>query len=241
MEDKPKWETRPRGPQIDGGVPIGSVLNPTGQYQCSDSPLAFLDDARWINDKAMLWKTSGVGRRHRDGMIPEPEWGGPWAVKLRSVLSLINTGCLIGLAGNRGNGKTQLGAEAVHYALEKYDRTGANGGPPLMCRAMEFFLDLRSCFRPKATACERDVIRQYTAKCILILDEAHERAETEWENRMLNYMIDVRYAEKRDTIIISNDTPQAMLAALGPSIADRMRECGGVIHCDWPSFRGEKK
>jgi hypothetical protein len=44
----------------------------------------------------------------------------------------------------------------------------------------------------------------------------------------------------RDTIMISNETPEKMLAQVGPSIEDRMRECGGIIECNWPSFRGAK-
>lgn len=40
-----------------------------------------------------------------------------------------------------------------------------------------------------------------------------------------------------DTLIISNQDVSALTASLGPSTVSRMRETGGVIECDWESYR----
>jgi hypothetical protein len=41
------------------------------------------------------------------------------------------------------------------------------------------------------------------------------------------------------TIIIANAKPDALVASLGESIADRMRETGGIIEITGKSHRGK--
>ena len=41
-----------------------------------------------------------------------------------------------------------------------------------------------------------------------------------------------------DTILIGNvGTPNELQELMGIPMADRIRETGGVIVCDWPSYR----
>jgi len=40
-----------------------------------------------------------------------------------------------------------------------------------------------------------------------------------------------------DTILTCNLGTEELAASLGPSIVSRMEEGGGVIECNWPSFR----
>jgi len=72
---------------------------------------------------------------------------------------------------------------------------------------------------------------------MLVLDECHEISGTEWQGRILTLLIDGRYRERRDTILITNHAQEAFLASVGESVADRIAECGFFIQCDWPSFR----
>jgi hypothetical protein len=69
---------------------------------------------------------------------------------------------------------------------------------------MEIFLDVRAAFKTAATVSERDAIRGYVSPCMLVIDEMQERGETAFEDRLLTYIIEVRYAEMRDTVLISN-------------------------------------
>jgi DNA replication protein DnaC len=73
---------------------------------------------------------------------------------------------------------------------------------------------------------------------MLVIDEAQERGGTPWEDRILNHIIDRRYAAMIPTIIIANAKPDALVASLGESIADRMRETGGIIEITGTSHRG---
>ena len=50
-------------------------------------------------------------------------------------------------------------------------------------------------------------------------------------------MIYKRYGAMKDTILISNQTPDVFQKAIGSSILSRLQETGAIIQCDWPSFR----
>ena len=82
-----------------------------------------------------------------------------------------------------------------------------------------------------------EVIISFLTPKLLIIDELQEAKGSDFEDRTLTAIIDGRYDRAVDTIIITNLTTDAMGEALGPSIVSRMRECGGGIECDWPSFR----
>jgi DNA replication protein DnaC len=155
----------------------------------------------------------------------------------------MGTGCMIGMCGNRGTGKTQMAAHLIRARLDAYrqDEAQGVGGPPRYCRAMEIFLDVRACFKTSATVAERDAIRGCVSPCLLVIDEMQERGETAWEDRLLGYILEVRYAEMRDTVLISNQTPAEFTAQIGKSVEDRMRESGGFVECRWGSFRVQKE
>jgi len=191
-------------------------------------------------DVEMAWRTCGVGRRHRENMVASPT--GEWGTALAGLTPLLGTGCLMGLCGNRGTGKSQLAAHLIRQRIETYqpDTAKGIGGPPRYCRAMELFLDVRATFKTAATIAERDTIRGYVSPCLLVVDEMQERGETPFEDRLLTYILEVRYAEMRDTVLIANQTPAEFVRAIGKSAEDRMREAGGLVECVWGSYRAAK-
>jgi DNA replication protein DnaC len=71
----------------------------------------------------------------------------------------------------------------------------------------------------------------------LVIDEAQTRAGTEWENNVLDELINARYAKMLPTVIIANITMETAQKSLGPRIMDRANECGGIVNCDWESYR----
>ena len=73
---------------------------------------------------------------------------------------------------------------------------------------------------------------------LLVIDEAQERGESDWESRMLTHVVDKRYFLQRDTLLISNLKLDEFKASIGTSICSRLIETGGAILADWPSFRG---
>jgi DNA replication protein DnaC len=190
-------------------------------------------------DIGMAWRTCGIGRRHRENMVDVP--AGEWGNMLARLAPLLGRGCLIGLCGNRGTGKTQMAAHMIKVRLDGYtpDEITGIGGPPRYCRAMEIFLDVRAAFKTAATVSEREAIRGYISPCLLVIDEMQERGETPFEDRLLTYIIEVRYAELRDTVLISNQVPEEFTRQIGKSAEDRMRETGGFVECKWTSFRAK--
>jgi DNA replication protein DnaC len=103
---------------------------------------------------------------------------------------------------------------------------------------MGLYLGIRESYRDDGPR-EHEAIERFLAPRLLVIDEAHERGETAWEDRMLNYIVDTRYADMRDTVLISNQTAEDFRTAIGSSIYSRLTEVGGILVCDWPSYRSK--
>jgi DNA replication protein DnaC len=173
-----------------------------------------------------FFEKANIPKRHASTkVIPEGQWGQTYQ-KLSEKLA---TGFLSALVGTRGNGKTQLAVELVRENSKRFRSSK-------FCCSMEFFIDIKATFRSDKLT-EKDVIGQYHQPELLIIDEVGQRSETEWENRLLFHLVNQRYEDKRDTLFIANLEPEALAAALGPSISSRMNETGGILQCNWPSFR----
>lgn len=166
--------------------------------------------------------------RHASRMelVSVPEWD----QTLSMLKGKMGTGFIIALVGSRGPGKTQLAVELMKHACQglissRYVHT------------LEIFIDIKSTYRREATRTERDVIAEYCSKPLLVVDECQERGETEWESRILRYIVDKRYQDKKDTLLISNGDADTIAANLGDSIMSRCNETGGLKICNWKSFR----
>jgi DNA replication protein DnaC len=175
----------------------------------------------------VLYREADVPLRHRrriDDEASPKEW-----VKARDgVIGKLGSGFVIALLGKRGPGKTQIAEQAIAASA-------AVGWSPLYVRAMTFFLALRATFSD-GTA-EEDVIERYRIPRFLVIDEMHIRGETRWEDNALDHLVDVRYGDRTDTLFVANLKPKAFTASIGESIADRIRETGGIVECNWKSFR----
>ena len=174
---------------------------------------------------AKLWWEAGVRNRH----VFKPKAGiGAWDRKLADLTKKIDSGLMIALLGLRGCGKTQLAVELMRESCHL-------GKSARYTTAMDIFIDIRDAYKLQKS--ERSVLLGFERPSLLVIDEAQERGESSWEDRMLTALIDSRYSQRRDTIIISNLKRDDFLSSMGSSIVSRMIETGGVIECDWPSFR----
>ncbi len=211
-------------------------LSPTS---CSDEE-SEQREARWDRENqlreaqarrervAALWAAANVPLRHQRPFDAAPD--SPWFNALCEVEGM-PCGSLILLCGQRGTGKTQIAAKVIARACRNLESS-------LYTTAIEIFLHLREAMKGEgADSSERRLLGEYAGYSLLIIDEAHERGETDWEDRMLTHLIDRRYREMRTTILITNHQRGEALTSLGPSFTDRLRECGGVIECNWQSFR----
>ena len=177
----------------------------------------------------MMFFDADVPKRHFaiPAILP-----GPWADKLKDLKEQIGKGCLLALLGKRGTGKTQMAVELMRH-------TCVQGRSARYTTAMRFFTAIKDSYQAATT--ESAVLNQYLKPQILVIDEAQERGETGWEDRLLTHLIDCRYGAMKDTVLVSNLSRREFERAIGSSILSRMSETGGIIECNWPSFRDTAK
>ena len=209
--------------QVAANAPSGlaeSLPSLTSQYQPSVT-----------NDPRNFYIKSGVPKRHQK-KLDESQSPDAW-VKVRDrVVTSIGEGFIFALVGARGPGKTQIAEQAIRWCSGKGVARSS-----LYVRAMEVFLRVRACYKPDTPETEVAVVETFCAPQFLVIDEFQERGDTAWEDRMLNYIVDRRYGDMRDTLIIANLTEKAFRESAGPSIVSRLVETGAIIECAWPSMR----
>ncbi len=148
--------------------------------------------------------------------------------KLQKILK---TPVCVAMVGPRGPGKTHLGCALINAFCDQ-------ARAAVYLDAMEYLVLLKRTYGGKTGADEYQVEQQYLKPELLVLDEMHERGDTAWEDRMLTRLVNKRYAAEKATLLISNQTGNDFKVRVGDSIADRIKDEGGIIVCDWPSVRG---
>jgi DNA replication protein DnaC len=144
------------------------------------------------------------------------------------------SGFLVALLGPSGTGKTQLSVSVIQKSCYLH----------LKCRYVkiaDLFRDVRRSYVPvergEAGISEAQIVSNWVAYDLLVLDEVHQRGETSAENNLLINILDSRYDARRPTILIANQDKKEFAACVGDSIISRIHETGEAIICDWPSFR----
>lgn len=159
--------------------------------------------------------------------IAEGKATGPAIAKAKALLKLLqsNQGPLIILIGDRGTGKTVMTTWWAGML-----------GFGLYTKAFDLFAAVRKTYHDDSKVREHEVLERYRRTDFLVIDEAQERKESDWENTLLTNLIDKRYDALKPTIIIANLKRDALDAALGPSIIRRASETGGIVNCEWPPY-----
>jgi DNA replication protein DnaC len=155
---------------------------------------------------------------------------GKWGKTAEWLRLQCGRGYFVALVGKRGPGKTQLAVDAMLHHAEKLKTvryTTATG----------FLMRVKGTYKPQEMEDESDIITMFVRPALLVIDEYTRRGETDWEDRLLFELLDRRYNAMRDTILIANLTKADFEEAIGPSLASRMEEAGGIIECEWESYR----
>lgn len=155
--------------------------------------------------------------------------------------TLQGKGAIVALVGPRGTGKTYIASQFV------IDRLWSEHGTArctwshyaklttLVGRLKAFYGDMGTI--------ETEKLEQYRAFLtkildLLIIDEIHEVSEdSKHKDRILTDLLDTRYAAKKDTLLISNQSAEEFARTTNPSILSRSKQHGGIISCAWQSFR----
>jgi DNA replication protein DnaC len=235
MTQEPPVETQ-KQPESTTTEPADSPLSDAEKRERLEADRHRAIEAKEKHDHIKkLWEQSHVPHRHRlmasrAALADQPEQRAGWNEKMAAILAKLDQGIIAVLHGPRGTGKTQMGACLIREAC-------LLGEPSYFTTAMGFFLHVRSSYGGGPDS-ERAVVAAYLSPTVLVIDEMHERGNTDWEDRLLGHLVNERYAAMRSTILITNQTVDAAAKSLGTSITDRVRECGWFVECDWPSFRG---
>ena len=215
-------------------VPQESTMN-TSPSRCS----SYLREeerkalrAEWARVEAQLrWRDAEVPERHAKKVKALCQSAtGSWFQVYTDLRARLGSGLLVALVGARGTGKTQLAACLIADVVEERSAR--------YIKAPELFRVLRECFGPATHESENEVVTRFSAYSLLVIDATEERGQTSFEDRTLACIVDQRYDRELDTLLLSNETRAEFAQGAGSSILSRMTECGGVIECDWPSFRG---
>lgn len=153
---------------------------------------------------------------------------GPALDKARELLPRLQsgTGTILIVIGDRGTGKTVM---ATWWA--------ARLGYGLYVKAFDLFLELRRTYHEGAKVREHEVMAKYRKAAFLVIDEAQDRKESEWEQTTLTNLVDKRYDAMLPTVIIANLKPDAIDACLGASIVSRAKRTGGgMVEAGWPAY-----
>lgn len=154
----------------------------------------------------------------------EGQWWEAW-VKVREKLG---KGVIIGMVGAEGRGKSQMAVEAMKH-------TTANLRTAYYETSTGIALALKQTFGGEGS--ELAVLRKLTTYSLLVIDEIDKMKKSGWSDTNLFYLLSKRHDALRDTIIMGNCQAQELKGILTEYILARMKQGGGIIECNWPSFR----
>jgi Cdc6-like AAA superfamily ATPase len=174
-----------------------------------------------------LFSAAKVPTRHAGLENPT---GAPWGDSFNAVKVKLGSGFIMALIGTRGTGKTQIACELIREN-SKRNKTSR------FTLAMDIFLAVRASYRKDAATDEAKVVEEFRKPRLLVIDEIQERAESQFEDRILTHILNHRYNDEKDTLLIGNIKAEEFNKAMGASIVSRLNETGGLITCDWPSYR----
>ena len=176
--------------------------------------------------------------------------GVEWQAAYEKALGIAQSSGIVVAWGQRGTGKTQIAYEIAHngifhdpyFPLTKQDgfTMVTKARPCIYAKAMDIFMRMKNGFQRKDQPSELEIVENLAQAAFLVIDEAHVRGETKYEDDKLTHIIDKRYDAMRPTMLITNLTNKDFAAQLSPSILSRIAEIGGGIECNWQSYRKQK-
>lgn len=196
---------------------------------------------------------SGFDARFCVDLLPPADARSKEQYKAKKLVEkrLRNEGAIIALCGERGLGKTTIAAQIACRMIWEdwqsvFDRMDGKRDTVLH-RTIQYKKLTGIVSRLKALYGDFGTIdadrleslaQHYATVNLLVIDELQECGDdSRHKDRILTDLIDRRYAGKRDTILITNQTAKEFQTTTNASILSRLNEHGGVIVCKWESFR----
>lgn len=155
-----------------------------------------------------------------------------WDSKLKTAVELLKKPAIFGIVGSPGRGKSALGFRIAEAFSQKSPSSSLK-----YITAPMLYARIRSTNQSAAKETEYDVIEAMNRFGLLVIDEAGMGKGTDFERQTLNVIACKRYDDERPTVIISAGSEDEFNALLDAATHSRMSQCGGLIVCDWESFR----
>ena len=187
------------------------------------------EQARSQADAARLYKSSGVPERHKEHLRIIDADRASWA-PVFAKLHARDKGYLVALLGTRGTGKTQLAVALIHAACQR-------GQSARYVKAIDLFRTIRRAYGPEPTASEDRIIDGLAGVDLLVVDELHQRGQSEWEAHTLTNLIDRRYDAMKSTLLVANLSKADFAQQIGDSVVSRIHETGAAIELTGQSYR----
>lgn len=156
-----------------------------------------------------------------------------WWAALCGLYPRLGKGFLVGLTGVRDTGKTQMGVELIKVMTTRLQSAR-------YCTATEFLLEIKATYGDRERS-ELDVMNEFRGYKLLVMDEFGKRKGSDWEHLLIFELLNKRYGDLTDTMLISNQLTAEFMESIGDSMASRMKEAGGIIECDWKGMRDEAR
>jgi DNA replication protein DnaC len=134
------------------------------------------------------------------------------------------------MVGGVGTGKTLLASAIIDSLVDK--------NKCKIIKVIDLIRLLKSTWSKDSENTEEGIINYYCKLDLLILDEVGSQFGSDTEKLFIFDIIDGRYQEMKQTILISNLDINGVKDVIGERCVDRLREGGGaMIAFDWTSSR----
>lgn len=228
MTTEPKTEEQQTDPDVEASI-AELMVKWREENVPAEDPQAF-DDRNQAMLAAKMREKLRLGDFPKRAIAALKDMHGPGIEKAKELARSINRDALLILTGPRGTGKTQMAT----WLASRISRCSCR-----YVRALNLFDHFKASFdrAGKDAESERAVATLYRTPSLLVIDELHQRLGRDWEQNRLINLIDTRYGDMNTTILITNQTAEEAERELGDSVWQRIAETGGVVECNWKSYR----
>ena len=151
---------------------------------------------------------------------------------VRSWTRHLDAGTWLGLIGKSGTGKTHVGCAIVNDLA-------AQGESAQYWTQAEMMGGMRAAIGAggsSVAAAEAQLVEPN----LLVVDEVGRCEGREWTHAQFAHVLDLRYRERKPTVLLSNLGPSEFKATVGEAVVDRLTQGEGrVLVMQWPSLRAD--
>lgn len=213
------------------------------------------ESANWEWEHCIVRELLSLGWDRRHCRRIAPKWNCPDQEQAFRIMNetLKGNGAVVALVGERGVGKTTLAAEHTRvriearrafFEIDEKERPSPHAPPAparyeKLGRISSMFKPLYADFGSLNGDELKGLLDVWCRRDLVVIDEIHETEDLKTNMRFLADFVDRRYANHKDTILISNHSGEQFRDEMNPSIISRLLHHGCIIDCAWESHRHE--